>query len=83
MKILLPLIFTILFTTISFAQDHSENLSGPFENVQQVIEECLMCHEDAGDEVLQSNHWNWLTSNLTQSVQNEKSPDSRRCRPVG
>ena len=77
MKILVPFIFTILLTTIAFAQDHSENLSGPFENVQQVTEECLMCHEDVGNEVLQSNHWNWLTSNLTESVQYEKTFENK------
>ena len=72
MKILLPLLIMLLFVIKSLAQDHTENLSGPFENVQQVTEECLMCHEEAGDEVLQSNHWNWLTSTLTESVQNEE-----------
>lgn len=44
------------------AQDHKENLSGPYDNIPQIIEECLMCHDDSGDEVLQSNHWNWLSS---------------------
>ena len=47
-----------------FAQDHTENVSGPFENAAQVTEECLLCHDDAGEQVLQSNHWNWLASNL-------------------
>ncbi len=46
------------------AQDHTENLSGPYDNARQIIEECLMCHEDAGDEMLQSNHWNLLSSNV-------------------
>jgi len=58
----------ISFLSLSFlfnllAQDHEENVSGPFENVQEVTEECLMCHDDAGEQVLQSNHWNWLSSN--------------------
>ena len=77
MKILLPLLTMPLFVINSPAQDHTENLSGPFENVQQVTEECLMCHEDAGDELLQSKHWNWLTSNLTESVKDGESFDKR------
>ena len=52
------------------AQDHSENLSGPYENVQQIVEECLMCHEESGEQVLQSNHWNYLASNLLSPTQN-------------
>lgn len=58
------LFFLLISSYFLYSQDHKENLSGPYENVQQIIEECLMCHEDAGDEVLHSNHWNWLSSNL-------------------
>ena len=67
-------ILFLLFIGLSplFAQDHSENLSGPYDNVQQITEECLMCHEDAGDAELQSNHWNWLSSNLDSSRKNSQ-----------
>jgi octaheme c-type cytochrome (tetrathionate reductase family) len=70
MKVLIPL---ILFAGINLglAQDHKENLSGPYENIRQITEECLMCHEEAGEEFLHSNHWNWLTSNLPSSEQVE------------
>ncbi len=67
-KVAIPLlILTFLYPV--FAQDHKENLSGPYDNVQQIIEECLMCHEDAADEVLQSNHWNLLSGNVADSNQ--------------
>jgi len=69
LKILFPLLFLVA-NYLLIAQDHKENLSGPYENVQQIIEECLMCHEDIGDEVLHSNHWNWLSSNLSVADQN-------------
>ena len=52
----------------TLAQDHAENVSGPFETIQQVTEECLLCHDDSGEEVFQSNHWNWLSSSLTQTI---------------
>ena len=68
MKVLIPLLLLIGLTPL-LAQDHKENLSGPYDNVQQITEECLMCHEDAGDEVLHSNHWNWLSSNVADSNQ--------------
>ncbi len=67
-KVLIPLFLLYRFSTL-LAQDHKENLSGPYENIQQITEECLMCHEDAGDEVLHSNHWNWLSSNIADSNQ--------------
>jgi len=68
MKVLIPL-FLLTFLYTVFAQDHKENLFGPYDKVQQIVEECLMCHEEAGDEVLQSNHWNWLSSNIADSNQ--------------
>jgi octaheme c-type cytochrome (tetrathionate reductase family) len=66
MKVLIPLLLLIGLSPL-LAQDHKENLSGPYDNIQQIIEECLMCHEEAGEEVLQSNHWNWLSSNIADS----------------
>lgn len=71
-KTLIPVLLIIVISPL-LAQDHTENLSGPYENIQQIVEECLMCHEDAGDEFLQSNHWNWLSSNLviTSPVAND------------
>ena len=71
MKVIISYLLYAFFIS-AFAQDHTENVSGPFENSQQVTEECLLCHEDVGEEVLQSNHWNWLSSNLTQSDYNKE-----------
>lgn len=68
MKVLIPLILFVGIN-LSLAQDHKENLSGPYENIRQITEDCLMCHEEAGEEILKSNHWNWLTSNLPSSEQ--------------
>jgi octaheme c-type cytochrome (tetrathionate reductase family) len=62
MKVL-TLLLSLLFTAYStLAQDHSENVSGPYDSPIDVTAECLMCHEDAGEQVLSSNHWNWLSS---------------------
>jgi len=69
MKAIISLLLLLVIAYSAFAQDHSENVSGPFENVMQVTEECLMCHDDAGAEVLHSNHWNWLTSTLAASIE--------------
>jgi len=71
MKALKPFLLMLIFAFTALAQDHSENVSGPFETVQQVTEECLMCHEDSGSEILQSNHWNSLTSNVSSSTKYE------------
>jgi octaheme c-type cytochrome (tetrathionate reductase family) len=61
---LLILLFLFAWLFPVFAQDHTENVSGPFENSKEVTEECLMCHDDVGEQVLQSNHWNYLSSNI-------------------
>jgi hypothetical protein len=68
MKFFIPILLLLLFFP-SLAQDHSDFVSGPFETSQQVTEECLMCHDDSGEEVLKSNHWNWLSSNLPALVE--------------
>jgi octaheme c-type cytochrome (tetrathionate reductase family) len=75
MKVLTPLLSLLFVVNTTLAQDHSENVSGPFETVKQVTEECLMCHEESGTEVLHSNHWNWLASNLTTSPKSENQDD--------
>jgi hypothetical protein len=65
-KVLIPLLLLIALPTL-LAQAHKENVSGPFENAKQVTEECLMCHKESGEEILQSRHWNWLGTNEVNS----------------
>jgi len=62
MKVLTSLISLFFIVNTTLPQDHSENVSGPYESLQHVTAECLMCHDDAGVQVLSSNHWNWLSS---------------------
>jgi len=71
MKALILFLLLLIVAFAALAQDHKDNLSGPFETVRQVTEECLLCHEDSGTEILASNHWNWLTSNLSPSTKSE------------
>ncbi len=62
-KILSFTCFTLLaFSITVFAQipEHEENLSGPFDSPYEVTETCLICHEDVGEDVLKTRHWNWL-----------------------
>ena len=65
MKVLITLISLFFIVNTTLAQDHSENVLGPSESPQDVTAECLMCHEESGTEVLNSNHWNWLSSTLS------------------
>lgn len=50
----------ILFAgaTASALEVH-QNIDGPFSDPKAVTEKCLECHEDAADEVMQTQHWNW------------------------
>lgn len=73
MKVLIPFLSMLFVYPLTLAQDHTENVSGPFQTVQQVTEECLICHEESGEEILHSKHWNWLISNTADSTQREKS----------
>ena len=47
----------------SFPQDHSEMIEGPFETPQEITETCLMCHEEVGEQIMKTRHWNWLGHN--------------------
>lgn len=60
-KLLLTSLLLFIYQS-TFAQDHKENVSGPYDSPMEVTAECLMCHEDAGEQVISSNHWNWLSS---------------------
>lgn len=39
--------------------DHTSLIEGPFENGSDVTQRCLECHQEAGEEMLQSVHWTW------------------------
>lgn len=39
--------------------DHSDLLPGPYESGSEVTQACLECHQEAGDEMLQTVHWKW------------------------
>lgn len=58
-------LFILLLTISSIVgQDakvngHKENITGPFNSPQEVTKACLECHEEVGDQILKSRHWNW------------------------
>lgn len=61
MKRNLMVILSIFFCIPLFAQeDHTEYIEGPFESPQEVTETCLMCHEEVGEEIMETRHWKWL-----------------------
>jgi octaheme c-type cytochrome (tetrathionate reductase family) len=39
--------------------DHTELMPGPYETGSEVTRACLECHEEAGQEMLESVHWTW------------------------
>lgn len=41
------------------ATDHTDLIEGPFASGSDVTRACLECHEEAGQEMLQTVHWNW------------------------
>lgn len=54
--------------SIAFAQDeHKENIEGPFSTPQEVTETCLTCHEDVGEAIVHTRHWNWQGKALAMS----------------
>ncbi len=41
--------------------DHSTLLKGPFTTGSDVTRACLSCHEEAGDQVIHTSHFTWLS----------------------
>jgi octaheme c-type cytochrome (tetrathionate reductase family) len=40
--------------------DHTAYFNEPFTSGQDVTQACLKCHPEAGEDMLKSEHWNWL-----------------------
>ena len=53
-------IILLLFSSSGQAEDHKEHIEGPFSSPQEITETCLMCHEEIGEDILKTRHWNWL-----------------------
>lgn len=56
---LLVLVSVVLLASVAFATDHSEFIEGPFGSLQEVTQTCLACHDNVGDEIIHTRHWNW------------------------
>ncbi len=41
--------------------DHSVLMPGPYETGSDVTRACLNCHEEAGDQVIHTSHFTWLS----------------------
>jgi len=64
--------FLILIFTKAKAEDHKDHIEGPFSTPQEVTETCLMCHEEVGEDVSKTRHWNWLGEEF-EMTQNGKT----------
>lgn len=51
--------------------DHSSLLSGPFTTGEEVTRACLECHEEAGQEMLESVHFTWESEPVMLPGRNE------------
>ncbi|MCB2210498.1 tetrathionate reductase family octaheme c-type cytochrome [bacterium] len=56
------LLILVLTTVVTAAEDHSEYFSEPFDTPQEVTATCLECHDDVGESILHTRHWNWQGS---------------------
>lgn len=41
--------------------NHASLMSTPFETGQEVTQACLVCHQDAAHDFMQTSHWTWLS----------------------
>lgn len=41
--------------------DHTELMPGPYATGPEVTRACLTCHEDAGEQVMHTSHFTWLS----------------------
>jgi octaheme c-type cytochrome (tetrathionate reductase family) len=50
---------------IKVIEDHKE-IKGPFKTPQDVTKKCLECHDDVGEHILKTQHWNWTSLKAVQ-----------------
>ena len=60
----LSCLFTVLLVLVlsvpAFAAvDHSTLVTGPVENASDVIKQCINCHEQETEDIMQTPHWTW------------------------
>ncbi len=61
-------LFTFFFCSITLlGQSHKDLIQGPFTTPQEVTKACLVCHETAAKEVMQTSHWTWLDEKYLSS----------------
>jgi octaheme c-type cytochrome (tetrathionate reductase family) len=65
MKTILILLALILTNPNIFSQDHSEFITDPFTSPQEVTQTCLMCHNEAAQQIMKTNHWTWLNEEFS------------------
>lgn len=65
MKILLTLLVLFLINFNIKSQDHSEFITDAFNSPQEVTQTCLMCHDEAAQQIMKTNHWTWLNEEFT------------------
>lgn len=51
--------------------DHTSLIKGPFKTGQEVTRVCLSCHSDAGNEVMQTAHFQWVGEPVTLAGRDE------------
>jgi octaheme c-type cytochrome (tetrathionate reductase family) len=63
-KLLILLLFSITNVNIK-SQDHSEFITDAFNSPQEVTQTCLMCHDEAAQQIMKTNHWTWFNEEFT------------------
>lgn len=51
--------------------DHTSLIEGPFETGSDVTRACLSCHEDAGEQMIHTAHFTWLSEPVTVEGRDE------------
>lgn len=59
-KLIFASLLLFLLAIPVIAQSHIDYISGPFQEPQDVTNECLNCHETSAKEVMNTSHWTWL-----------------------
>lgn len=58
-------LYIILLLAYSLlAQNHAEFIDQDFKTGKEVTETCLMCHDDVAEDIMHTQHWNWLSESF-------------------
>lgn len=72
LAILISVLSFIGISSKSKIVDHTDMVTGPFNNAQEVTAACIECHSQQASDFMKTRHWNWEGDSINYKGKNIK-----------